>query len=351
MVRLAIFLSLLVSLALSYRPAPPRVVSFVSSRNISCELTVRYQAAGIEQKWFDSINDVADNTAEWTKGCAMMREQKDEIMHWLEAGNQRARWIDKPDRGMKEKTTVATASSCLSYHHYEEKCGRSTRSKVIPLEPLIGFLRHPLGLCFHGYYLSNKSYMLPMFDHERITDHPIALSRGNKRYLFDLGASLYTSGSGGASQQWFVDTYRAHGLPFDRVLAWEASPYKPERIFDNIPPDVIGIMSYFNIPAATGLNDRHNPLRILKKICSVEDFVVLKIDIDNDLVESKFIQQILSDSAISDRIDELYFEHHVNYSPMEHNGWGLEPKLANITQSYEIFTAMRNLGIRAHSWV
>mmetsp|Transcript_7175 Transcript_7175/g.11946 ORF Transcript_7175/g.11946 Transcript_7175/m.11946 type:complete len:103 (-) Transcript_7175:193-501(-) len=102
-------------------------------------------------------------------------------------------------------------------------------------------------------------------------------------------------------------------------------------------------MHQFYLPA--------NPLRILKEIAHPDDFVVIEIDIDHDPTEIKFIRQILSNRDVSVRIDEMYFEHHVGLSPMIYRGWNDKRKAMNLPQSYELFTELRNLGIRAHSWV
>lgn len=77
----------------------------------------------------------------------------------------------------------------------------------------------------------------------------------------------------------------------------------------------------------------------------------MKIDIDNDQVEWDLVMQILQDVAVSSLIDELYFEHHVEYSPLEMRGWLLDDKIMNITESYQVFTNLRKAGIRARSWV
>ena len=43
-----------------------------------------------------------------------------------------------------------------------------------------------------------------------------------RAFFFDVGASIYNTGAGGASQSWFVETYRRGGVEFDRIFAWEA---------------------------------------------------------------------------------------------------------------------------------
>ena len=148
-----------------------------------------------------------------------------------------------------------------------------------------------------------------------------------------------------------MDTYASRGFHFDRILAWEAQRHAPQDIFAQYPTDVFGRVSYYNIPADPEEGARGNPLRVLKQLTRKEDFVVIKIDIDNDPVELAFIQQILHDPAISELIDELYFEHHVSGHPLHKESWGAAQKLMNMSQSYTIFSRLRELGIRAHSWV
>ena len=195
----------------------------------------------------------------------------------------------------------------------------------------------------------NKDYMLATFNFEIFP--PVTIE--TRFYLFDLGASLYNKGAGGASMAWFVDTYEKRGIKFDRILAWEMTQHSPESIFQSFPKYPYEVMSYFNIPAVTGREDHVNPLNILKSITKNLDFVVIKIDIDNEMVEEQFLQQILEDDDISSRIDELYFEHHVGKHPMEYPYWGdstPNPR-QNITQSFQLFESLRKKGIRAHSWV
>ena len=64
------------------------------------------------------------------------------------------------------------------------------------------------------------------------------------------------------------------------------------------------------------------------------------------------LAQLLEDTALSALIDEFYFEHHVVSSPMFYEGWNRGPRLTRtLADSYTAFTKLRELGIRAHSWV
>lgn len=192
-----------------------------------------------------------------------------------------------------------------------------------------------------------------------------ASSSVGRNFLLDAGAGLYaTNGLGGGSLRWFWPTYKAQGLTFDRILAWEASAHTAEEVFvppaarpqAGMPRALADRISYYNLPVAAEPGALANPLRVLRSIATPDDFVVLKLDIDprQDLEES-LIGQILRDDATAALIDELYYEHHVHQSPMVAKGWGqgLMQVSSNQTlaDSYAILTRLREKGIRTHSWI
>ena len=85
-----------------------------------------------------------------------------------------------------------------------------------------------------------------------------------------------------------------------------------------MPPEVADVISYYNIPVEASPNATANPLRALRHLARPDDFVVFKLDIDAATLEADFLSQILGDPQLAALIDELYFEHHVHQSPVEH---------------------------------
>jgi hypothetical protein len=79
------------------------------------------------------------------------------------------------------------------------------------------------------------------------------------------------------------------------------------------------------------MNAKTNAFTVMKEICHVDDFIVMKIDIDNPDVEAAMINTILNDRSVSILIDELYYEHHVSHSTMEKRGWGEGIKLFSLS--------------------
>eukprot|EP00798_Chlamydomonas_sp_ICE-L_P006789 gene6789-30754_t len=273
------------------------------------------------------------------------------------------------------------------------------------IEPLFGFLRHPWAECAKTHLLPDThllknhillgSVQMPSFFHGRLN------------FYFDMGASTFDAGSGGPSQQWIVDSYKKRGIIFDRLLMWEAGVVDPAGIFKVVPPELqhayqkkrgitfdrllmweAGVVDpwgifkvvppelqhayqaggvdpwgifkavppelqhayqYFNVPVGTDFTNEGNPLNIMKRIVKPEDFMVFKIDIDNSDVETKIVDYIMSDSLLPFLIDEMFYEHHVNFHLMN-KYWGTDNSPTHIDDSYRIFLSLRKKGIRMHGW-
>ena len=192
----------------------------------------------------------------------------------------------------------------------------------------------------------SKAYLLPAW-------HTEVWPRGRaSAFLFDLGASLYNKGPGGASTKWFVDEYQARGIQFDRVYAWEATPYTDAEIYEAMPAPMVARMVYYNVPVDATVGAKHNPWRTLREVATPRDFVLVKIDIDNSTIEEPLIEQLLADTTLAGLVDELYFEHHVRHTPMWRYGWRCNAVTnQTLVHSHDLFGRLREMGIRAHSWV
>ena len=125
-------------------------------------------------------------------------------------------------------------------------------------------------------------------------------------------------------------------------------------------------MQYFNTPVSGEPSSSDNPLNHLLALVTEADFVVFKLDIDNNALETSLIRQILASPKLCSLIDELFWEHHVRRSPLVKTrveflgkpniGWGEhvpDPSMPDSTlaDSYRIFTQLRERGIRAHAWI
>ena len=120
-----------------------------------------------------------------------------------------------------------------------------------------------------------------------------------------------------------------------------------------MPEEVLDSLSYYNIPIEPALGARHNPLRTLRAVAHPSDFVVLKVDFDADVIEQAFVEQILHDPQLVGLVDEMYFEHHVYDIALARYKYGPKGVATGpfLRDSYELFSKLREAGIRAHSWV
>jgi len=298
---------------------------------------IRYIPSTLEQIWIAEIKRVESNERSWKVGCELLNI---ELVHVQELVSAVKRYKTEPG-------SANLASSNTSAHEFRDSC--TGMHSLVHIEPLVSFLRHPLALCPRSAApVLDKTYLLVPYKDEVTSDN-------SKKWLFDAGASTYDTGAGGASQSWFVKTYRARGIEFDRIIGWEAAKTDPSNQWDSVPADIKRKTSWFNIPVTTGVGDADNPLTFIKHLTKPEDFVVFKLDIDSPLVEIALVKQLMTDSQLLELVDEFYFEHHVSGSPMQWHGWGdLQNSVAEfstLSESYELFTFLREHGVRAHSWV
>ena len=301
--------------------------------------TVKYYPSTLESYWIKRIKIIQSDEPSWTTGCDEVRRNVESIEKMLQDIDE---LISYTAQSLKRQ------SNTLSSYEIEDSCSGERHYTYI--EPLISFLRHPKAVCFQqNDHLLDKSYLVVPHQNE------IAKTGSAYTWLFDVGASTYREGAGGASQSWFVDTYRNRGIEFDRIYAWEAAKTDPEAQWAGTPLDVKMKTSWYNIPINVTLGHADNPLTFIKRLAKEEDYVVLKLDIDTPTVEIQLVKQLMVDEKLLSLVDEFYFEHHVSGSPMQWYGWGnlsaVVGSLTDLHSSYSIFAFLRGRGIRAHSWV
>ena len=311
---------------------------------------IAYKSSPLEQWWMDHVGD-NDGRAE--RFCPQVVKHQRSIRSWL---------------GTTQ--TVGSAKSfdtqVFSMFTHEVTCGNEPpRMETTYIEPLATALRHPFAGCLRGgkgaretilkwnmkgqpktniHALEEKNYLLLQCQQEK------RISNG-KLMLFDLGASTWDEGIGGSSQEWFWKNYQQCGYSIERMLLWEAKTLSTEDIYRPVPKGAHHAYQYFNIPASADRNDPSNPLNIVKRVASPEDFVAIKLDIDFAELEMQFVDQMLTDPGLDGLIDELFFEHHVAFPPFVKCCWDdTYDKGATLKTSYELFLRFREQGIRMHGW-
>lgn len=220
-----------------------------------------------------------------------------------------------------------------------------TEEKNHYIEPLLGLTRHPLAMCEYGIhsmlhkldYLLLQSFQDDLF-YRRMKDV------GQIQFVgMDLGASHWNRKTG----NWFYNQYEKRDVEFDRMLMWEGKNYTRDEIY-SFDPKYTSSFQYFNILADLDPNADGSPLRVLHKIAKVEDFVMVKLDIDQPL-ELNIVLTLLESPNVLAIIDEFFFEHHTT-TPLMKKPWGTKKVACKLSDTYGIFLQLRNSGVRAHGW-
>jgi hypothetical protein len=296
---------------------------------------VRYVPSPLELSWNASIAKISKD---WFRiGCPKVKEDVPKYGKWFAAAVS-----TKP-------AEIVGNEEAMSYHVYRDSCNGDKLIKI-PIEPIMGILRHPAALCMSSPKDSTNDLMRKDWLILPNAEYFLDVARKPSKVIFyDLGASTYKTGVGGSSQEWFVDEFSKRNMEFDDVFAWEATKHDDAEIFKDMPPSMLHKVRYYNVPVELDPKALHNPIRLLKASARPEDYVVIKLDIDTSWLEVGLIKQLLGDPDAFRLVDELFFEHHTLGNPMVHFWRGSAQQ--DITDSYSLFTELRTKGIRAHSWV
>ncbi|KAG7337673.1 hypothetical protein IV203_037013 [Nitzschia inconspicua] len=212
------------------------------------------------------------------------------------------------------------------------------------IEPLLPPLRHP-EFCFNRRQLMNLGYLI--HDFAALCQHHIYPD--SRTVFIDMGASLDFHASQQSPAMYIIKTFQQAGIPFDHIYGYEITPKQPNDVYERIPTSLKHAYHWFNVGVNASMESEYNPLvSILLEQFTPHDFVVVKLDIDTSSIEVPMVQLILQNKDIADRIDVLYFEHHVLVSDMA--PWWKRSRKGSVLESFKIFTQLRETGIAAHYW-
>jgi hypothetical protein len=140
----------------------------------------------------------------------------------------------------------------------------------------------------------------------------------------------------------------------DVMYGWEVTLLEPTSFWDGVPDEISQSYHFYNVPISSNITAASNPLRIIRDIATLDDFVSFKLDVDTPEVEIPIALDILANPDIAELIDEFFFELHFN-CPLLKGCWGSLPdtvaglKLDRIT-AMNLFQKYRQMGIRSHFW-
>lgn len=267
-----------------------------------------------------------------------------------------------------KSTRTLPVDQHFSQMHYQSENGSEVLTAIQSIEPLIGLIRDPLTMCPHvssvppdlylegEFALQSKRYLLlaPSSPY-RISGSSVSTTvsvippwlykPGSLKILIDIGSSYFQSRNGNTAEigtKWFYDYFKAKDIQFDRIIAFEYQPLDTRRVWNELPDDVFPIYTFINV-GVEEKESKYNPWKMVEAIAKPSDYVVLKLDIDKPPLESALMKQLLADSNRAKYlIDELFFEKHVSADK--------NSKEDKLKDSYDLFTKLRQLGVRMHGW-
>ena len=212
-----------------------------------------------------------------------------------------------------------------------------------PIEPLTGIGRHPFAqvgckLPVAMTNIFNISYLV-------LANHCQRAKPVTK--FFDMGCTVYNekkrmASASGSSIPMFKRLYSTGCITFDEIWGWESKQIP--NWWNHVPVSARPSMHFYNTPVSA------KEFSYALERCAESDLVIVKLDIDNTLVEMEIIEVI---EARAHLIDELFFEYHYYFDGMDF-GWGnLDAIRArhNVTSAIHLMTRLRHKGIRAHFWI
>ena len=220
-----------------------------------------------------------------------------------------------------------------------------TEVKVF-IEPLVGFFRHQYALCVPQGKIQvpglDLSYMI-------FRGMPLTVFKSmypGRKYLFDLGINCPNR-----SLEWFDRFYHENGIDFDEIWGWDLQPFDPIVFWKYVPRSIYPKLHLINVPVGEDFTHDDHPFQIIKRIVQKGDYVALKIDIDSPGYEQTLADQLLTDTALSEKIGDFYYEKHFGAPDFSYHGLPPHGSAHTMDSVMTFFTALRKLGIRAHYWV
>jgi hypothetical protein len=151
------------------------------------------------------------------------------------------------------------------------------------------------------------------------------------------------------SLKWLRKTYHGHGVSFDKYIQMVEEFIDHEIVWEQLPDDLRFAHVFINSPIKMNSNYPLNILRLMKVYVKPDDFLVLKLNIEDEEIGDEFALSLMNDEKkdVTNLIDELYFEHKVKLDVMS-GVWGKKSE-QDLSDSYHLFLGLRQKGIRSHS--
>ncbi|KAK9823706.1 hypothetical protein WJX72_004819 [[Myrmecia] bisecta] len=263
--------------------------------------------------------------------CESMLEDEDKTSKWLNTIEH--------FKTVGDVQKVSWDPAVFSKYTYKNKCKPHDPPIEVFIEPAVGVLRHPHAACTQKVEIQERSYIVL----SGLSGATLKDVYPGRKYLFDLGTNAYHS-----SLDWFDKAYGGIGIEFDDVYAWELAHMDPKAYWASVTETMVEKLHFYNIGIDNDTTKASHPLNIMKSIYRPGDLIIVKLDIDNEELESFILKEIETDPHLAAIISDIFVEMHFD-SPVMNAWFGnkLKQKLADVLKFFHTF---RSLGIRMHPW-
>lgn len=296
----------------------------LSVRSPSCLKFARYIPSKWESQWLQGSlkRDLAI--------CDLINKQRSESEVWLDGVSHPDQLSFLPTRPPDQMDPV------WSLYKYHDTCTAQSKVIYVPIEPAVGLLRHPLAAPCN---VSDQALDVQDRDYLYLAPPAFTNDYPGRRLLFDLG----TGASFSSSLSWFLEGYGQKGITFDEIWCWEAVETGAHEYWRSVPDDYVSKLHFYNTYASDDTGPAA-PLGILHKTFQKGDFVVIKLDIDNEELENNIMQKL---KDVRHMVGELFFEKHFDAAEMRPYFGTLKTTYA---ETLQLFLEYRKLGVRIHYW-
>ena len=306
------------------------------SLSLAACTSIEYVPSEWEKTWLANVDNLAGQEAM----CATMQA----------SGSLSKRWLTGVAACKQDTATCWPTLSKRVFPKFVKKCspagaaaGRGVEVEEY-IEPLVGHMRHPYGLpaCtppgVASADIQDRSYLMLLGDDAAA----IRARYPGRAILFDAGTNKYATSLG-----YLIPAYAEFGIHFDAVYAWEYTPANATQYWDSVPADVKPRLHFYNAPVTPDPGSDMNPVDWIRDLYQPGDYIVFKLDIDNDAVEGELIQQVLDMEGAGDMIAEMFFEKH--YLAADMKQYFGSPQ-TQYPAALRLMHALRAKGVRVHYW-
>lgn len=305
-----------------------------------------YHPSDMEKEWMDG--------ARFGKICSTAAKQRDLATTWTGYTSSIFKSNQKPSRQPTEKE-----ASVLSYFEYPQPDGTHVKRYI---EPLHGTARHPGAVC-GGHDMMDLKYLLPenacTESGNRVNGVFLDLGSGTSVEGFGNGIYYDKGSGGGGTIPLFYRMYADRCIDFKAIYAWEVQGIDHKKFWTPLPDEVRAQLRLYNAPVSEkdcpdspqgNFAERGSFLRLLKSAVTVDDYVVVKVDIEGG-PELNIVESIAHIPELSELVDELYFEYHFRFWEMAKYWGGGNWGGKTVDTAMNLMLRLRQAGIRAHFWI